>query len=314
MSASIPLTRAPKKINSHLEVQPGPEKPYFEDPDIPIYETNFIRIGLFRCHPEHPLFEDSGPIRGNLLVFPRTCVTIQHAGGEPIVTSPNVVMFYNPGQVYRRYQISERGDHCEWFAFDARVIVDALRPYDSKVEARAERLFRWTHGLSDPTCYLLQRRVVEHLLNEARPDELFIEESMLWILERTVERVYRKSRQTMEDRSGQRERVRALQAALTTRFQEHLNLETLAAEFDYSPYYLCRIFRQHTGLTIHQFLTQVRLRTALEWIADKECNLTELAFRLGFSSHSHFTLAFRKAFGAPPTQIQDVSFPPSQTN
>jgi AraC-like DNA-binding protein len=61
-------------------------------------------------------------------------------------------------------------------------------------------------------------------------------------------------------------------------------------------------------------MTQVRLRTALEWIPGNENNLTELAFQLGFSSHSHFTLAFRKAFGVPPTQIESIPFPPSQIN
>ncbi|MGB7876427.1 MAG: helix-turn-helix transcriptional regulator [Anaerolineales bacterium] len=306
MSEPSPSTRSPQKTTAFSQAHPELEKPYFEVPNIPIYETRLIRVGLFRCHPDHPRFEDSGAIEDNLLVFPRTSVYIQHEDGEKIVTGPNVVMFYNQGQVYRRYRISERGDQCEWFAFDSNLVVDALRPYDAKVEAHPEHPFRLTHGLSDPTCYLLQRRVVEHLLSEGGPDELFIEESLLWILERTIEKAYRKPRQTGQAQSIQRERVRALQAALTTRFQERLNLEKLAAEFDYSPYYLCRIFRQYTGSTIHQYLTQVRLRTALEWILDNECNLTELAFRLGFSSHSHFTLAFRKAFGVPPTQIQEV--------
>jgi len=314
MPEPISLTRSPQKATAFSRAQPELEQPYFEVPNIPIYETHLVRVGLFRCHPEHPRFEDSGAIESNLLVFPRSSVYIQHEDGERIVTGPNVVMFYNRGQAYRRYRISERGDHCEWFAFDGDLVVDALRPYDTQVEARPEHPFRLTHGLSDPTCYLLQRRVVEHLLNKAQPDELFIEESLLWILERTIDKAYRNLRQTGREWSIQRERVRALQAALTTRFQEHLTLEKLAAEFDYSPYYLCRIFRQHTGLAIHQYLTQVRLRTALEWISGNESNLTELAFLLGFSSHSHFTLAFRKAFGVPPTQIQNIPFPPTQIN
>lgn len=314
MLESIPSTRTPQKTNAFALAHRELEKPYFEVPNIPIYETRLIRVGLFRCHPDHPRFEDSGAIESHLLVFPRTSVYIQHEGGEKIVTGPNVVMFYNRGQVYRRYVISERGDHCEWFAFDRDLVLDALRPYDGKVEAHPEHPFHLTHGLSDPACYLLQRRVVEHLLSASQPDELFIEESLLWILERTIEKAYRKPRQTRLEQVTQRERVRALQAALTTRFQEHLTLETLAAEFDYSPYYLCRIFRQHTGSTIHQYLTQVRLRTALELIPGNENNLTDLAFQLGFSSHSHFTLAFRKAFGVPPTQIQQVPFSPSQVN
>jgi AraC family transcriptional regulator len=280
----------------------------FQDPDILIYQSNLLSVGLFRCHPGHPLFEDSGPIKGNLLVFPRTSVYIQHAGGEPIVTNPNVVMFYNPGQVYRRYKISERGDHCEWFAFDRQVILDALQAFDSKIEAHAARPFRLTHGLSDTTSFLLQRKVVEHLLHEAKPDKLFVEETMLHVLEQTIDRAYRVFQPKKVDRSGQRERVRAVQAAIAARFTEDLNLENLAAEFGYSPYYLCRIFRKHSGTSIHQYLTQIRLRTAMEWIDDGQNNLTELALRLGYSSHSHFTMAFRKAFGAPPSQIHQ-SFP-----
>ncbi len=284
-----------------------PEELFFENPDIPIYQTKLIQVGLFRCHPEHPLFEDSGPIEGNLLVFPRTSVYIQHHGDEPIVTGPNVVMFYNPGQVYRRYRISERGDHCEWFAFDTQVMVEVLCPFDTKIEAHVEQPFRLTHGLSDPISYLLQRKVTEHILNEPQPDELFIEETVLCVLRRTIERTYQKARQYREDSSVQRKRIRGILAAINTHFQEDLSLDKLASQFNYSPYYLCRIFRQHTGLTIHQYLTQVRLRTALEWIAGKECHLTEMALRLGFSSHSHFTMAFRKTFGAPPSQIQNKS-------
>jgi AraC family transcriptional regulator len=280
----------------------------FENPDIPIYQTNLLSVGLFRCHPGHPMFEDSGPIKGDLLVFPRTSVYIQHVSGEPIVTSPNVVMFYNTGQVYRRYKISERGDHCEWFAFDRKVILDALQAFDAKIDIHPDQPFRLTHGLSDTSCYLLQRKVVEHLLDAAQPDKLSIEETMLRVLERTLESAYRGERPRREDRSGQGERVRAVQAAIASRFTEELTLENLAVEFGYSPYYLCRIFRKHSGMSIHQYLTQIRLRTAMEWIDDSQNNLTDLALRLGFSSHSHFTMSFRKAFGAPPSRIHERSF------
>lgn len=282
------------------------EKLEFNNPDTIIYQSKLLSVGLFRCYPGHPMFEDSGPIKGNLLVFPRTSVYIQHAGGEPIVTNPNVVMFYNPGQVYRRYKISERGDHCEWFAFDRQVVLDALQAFDSKIESHAARPFHLTHGLSDTTSYLLQRKVVEHLLGEALPNKLFVEETMLQVLEQTIESAYRVFRPKPEDRCGQRERVRAVQAAIAARFTEDLNLEDLAAEFGYSPYYLCRIFRKYSGTSIHQYLTQIRLRTAIEWIEEGLNNLTELALRLGFSSHSHFTMSFRKTFGAPPSRIHEI--------
>ena len=48
----------------------------------------------------------------------------------------------------------------------------------------------------------------------------------------------------------------------------------------------------------------MRLRTALERAADPGADLTDLALDLGYSSHSHFTAAFRKAFGVTPSAFR----------
>ena len=85
-----------------------------------VFRSSVVSIGLFRVKPWQPNFTDSGLTKAYLLVFPRTSVTITHAGREPVVTSTNVVMFYNRGQEYRRGKVSEQGDVCEWFAFANR--------------------------------------------------------------------------------------------------------------------------------------------------------------------------------------------------
>jgi AraC family transcriptional regulator len=82
-----------------------------------------------------------------------------------------------------------------------------------------------------------------------------------------------------------------------------LTLEDIAAEINYSPYHLAHIFRQQTGQTIHLYLNQMRLRTSLDYL-QSGMDLTRLALTLGFSSHSHFTQAFRQAFGALPSQFR----------
>ncbi|NIP90808.1 MAG: AraC family transcriptional regulator, partial [Gammaproteobacteria bacterium] len=47
---------------------------------------------------------------------------------------------------------------------------------------------------------------------------------------------------------------------------------------------------------------QMRLRLARSLVRLESCEeLTDLALDLGFSSHSHFTAAFRAAFGVPPS-------------
>ena len=272
-------------------------------------ETPLVTVGLFRCRPWEPWFEDSGPIGNHIIVFPRTGVLITHAGREPVVANPNVVMFYNRGQVYRRGKLSERGDLCEWFAFDHQVIADVLRPHDRGVEDRVDRPFQLTHGPSDPSSYLLQRMVVEHLLGHRYPDYLYIEEAMLTVLGRVVESVYRArtgiARNSRSNgNSDHRELTQAVQTLLATRFQEPLRLTQIAAEMHCSPYHLCHIFRQQAGFTIHRYLNQIRLRTALEYVTQGETDLTGLALTLGYSSHSHFTESFRRAFGTPPSDLR----------
>ena len=65
--------------------------------------------------------------------------------------------------------------------------------------------------------------------------------------------------------------------------------------------HLARIFQQQTGVPVHRYLTQLRLRASLEQLADDVNDLTAVALDLGFSSHSHFTDAFRREFGHSPS-------------
>ena len=70
-----------------------------------------------------------------------------------------------------------------------------------------------------------------------------------------------------------------------------------------SPFRLCRAFRAATGTTLHRHLTDLRLVAALEHLPEYRDRLTALALDLGFSSHSHFTHAFREYYGKAPATI-----------
>lgn len=276
--------------------------------DTRLYQSSLLTIGLFRAQPWEPRFENSGPTKGYLLVFPRTSVTITHVGRDPVITSPNVVMFYNFGQEYRRGKVSERGDVCEWFAFHPDVIIEAHKTYDLRVLDRADRPFCYTHGPSDPTTFLRQRMVVEHLLNHPQPDPLFVQETMFAVLDQSLANRYRRKSASP---SGQinpehQELTRAVQCLLATRFHEPLTLESIACALHYSPYHLARIFRQQTGQTLHKYLDQLRVRTALEILTSEKPDLSALAYSLGYSSHSHFSQAFKRAFGAAPSELRHL--------
>ena len=281
-----------------------------QPPSTIIFASPLLQVGRFCCPVTHPHFHDTGPIvSGHLIVFPRTSVYIRHPSAPPIVTTPNLIMFYNLHQTYRRDQLSARGDQCEWFAFAPAILLHALQGYEPQVLDQPDQPFGFTHVLSTPTIYLHQRQVVEHILHAAHPDMLYIEETMLLTLALLLAQVYqqRYARPRHPRPATHRQQlaiVHAIQAELACHFQEKLCLHDLAATVYLSPYELCRVFRAHTGCTIHQYLNQLRLSTALETVLTPGADLTELALSLGYHSHSHFTSAFRKAFGVPPTMLR----------
>ena len=67
---------------------------------------------------------------------------------------------------------------------------------------------------------------------------------------------------------------------------------------------LLRLFKQTTGESVAAFVRNIRCDRAREMLAQTELPLKEIAYRLGFASHSSFTAAFRRETGINPTDFR----------
>jgi AraC-like DNA-binding protein len=63
------------------------------------------------------------------------------------------------------------------------------------------------------------------------------------------------------------------------------------------------VFQQVEGLPLYRYHLQLRLTRALDLLGDHS-DLTDLALDLGFSSYSHFSAAFKRAYGQTPLGFQ----------
>ncbi len=286
-----------------MSVAVSPERPL----DAIRWSAAGCAVGRFDCPREDPRFADTGPIHDHIFVFPRTSVTITHADADPVVADANAVMFYNRAQEYRRGPIHPDGDRCDWFRVPAEALRDAIRPYDPSVDERPDRPFPFRRGPASPTLYLAQRILVRRLERaDAPPDALETQEALFGVLREAVAAAFGAdgARSAEEPSPAHRDLARDAQTLLAARFREPWTLDRLATELSTSPFHLSRVFRACTGATIHAYLGRLRLGAALDAIADPRRDLSDLAFELGYSSHSHFTYAFRKAFGRPPSRLR----------
>lgn len=274
--------------------------------DVVLYESSLLRVGRWRCPTEHPDFCDSGPVSETLFVFPRESVWIQHEGAEPFVADANTVTYYNAGQRYRRSRLSAWGDRCEWFAMSPQVTAEALALHDPAAKDRPDRPFAFSRGPADAGSYLQQRLVFAHITRERAPDRLYVEETMLNVFGRVTASAYRQHPARARRRLANQERdlVEGARQTIALGFQRDLSLSEIAGTVGSSIFHLARVFRQRTGFSMHHYRNQLRLRTALELLTEGKVDLSYLALELGFSSHSHFTETFRRAFGCTPSAFR----------
>ena len=97
-----------------------------------------------------------------------------------------------------------------------------------------------------------------------------------------------------------RERVQKVMAILRENLAEPPSLEEIGRRVGCSHFYLSRIFAQETGRTIFASLRDLRLERAAELLRAGKMNVTEVALEVGYSSLSHFTVAFRETFACCP--------------
>jgi AraC family transcriptional regulator len=277
-----------------------------------VFASGSVTIGAFRCPTWHPSFRNSGPIQNDVFVFPRRAVALCHEGDRPFVADPGIVTLYNRGQRYVRSAVSPAGDQCEWFAIDRELLLDAVALHDPAIHDRPFAPFRFTYGPCEPRTYLAQRMLFQALRAGEAIDPLQVEETVVALLSAVLSSAYQfwgTLGQVAAVSASQLEAAQQVRRLLSERLGDPLLLADLAREVGLSVFHLCRTFKAATGSSLHAYRNQARLHEALDRL-EGGGDLTQIGLDLGYSSHSHFTAAFCKLFGAPPSRVRDLLQPP----
>lgn len=81
-------------------------------------------------------------------------------------------------------------------------------------------------------------------------------------------------------------------------------IDEIAAQCYLNKSYLCRLFKKETGMTLTQYINNVRIQRACDMISDTELDMTEIALRCGFSSAAYFSSMFKAEVKCTPTEFR----------
>jgi AraC family transcriptional regulator len=267
-----------------------------------LFQSALAVVGQVRCPPAAAHFRDCGSNRTYCAAFSRSAVGIRRRDHPPFIEEPTVVGLYNRGDEYERFEVSPEGDRADWFAFSPAVIRDAIRSVDPAAADEA-RPIRKPWARVSPRTFLRQRTIFEHVRRTPSPDAVLVDEWCVQLLDAIVREVYGAGDAPRVTARGY-ELAEAARTMIQRRFADPLSLSGIASSVDASPFHLCRTFRRVHRTSIHRYLTRVRLRRAVECLGRRDVDLGRLAVELGFSSHSHFSAAFRGEFGVSPSAVR----------
>ncbi len=273
----------------------------------PLFNSRLLKIRHWRCLHDTWALQRERCYDGDVVTLIDVGCFVVHGSAGSAMIDPTCLVL-QPAQVpYRTTHPFGCGDSGCQIVLRPGLLRERLAVARKARPMSTMELARLGKGRS--AMALPQRLILHRLRRGFAVDPLAVEESMMTLLDEaliSVERPLGNDRMRPSTRRWHRRMVAAVQALLGNRFSEPLQLDDLAKAAGTSPFHLCRVFKSQTGWTIHQYRNRLRLLHSLELLVETEGDLGELAIRLGFANHSHFSSAFRGTFAMTPSEFRRV--------
>ena len=271
-----------------------------------LWRSEGIEVIDFRCRAQVGCAGEEEPNATHSIVFVRRGVFGITDRGEIALADPTQLLFFNLGQPYRFAHPLPGGDECTILTLEpetAQAMAERLAP--GRLE-RSETPFPVSHAVAPPEAARLHFELL-HLLRSGASPPLATEDALAELVDTASACAFdtvRAARPAGVAARRRREIVEQARLILNERFESPPSLRELAAEVGCSPFHLSRVFRGHARLTLRDYLGRLRVRLAAGRLAEGAPDLTALALDLGFTDHSHFTNAFRRQMGVPPSRLR----------
>jgi len=221
------------------------------------------------------------------MVFPYRGVYVRHLGRSEAVAEANQVLFFKRAESYQISHPVAGGDACL-----SLELAEPTRAELSPQEPKEQR--RPITPIAQTLLAQLRNRLVHKVIGilEAETMALTLARSAL-------------GESAPQGTSGRQKLVERAKLVLSSDPARRWTLADIAAEVGVSPVYLTQLFKQVEGIPLYRYQLHLRLARALDLLGRGRSgdDISALSMDLGFSSHSHFTATFRRAYGRTPVEF-----------
>jgi AraC family transcriptional regulator len=178
---------------------------------------------------------------------------------------------------------------------------DTLQAVRAEAEERTLADLDFVAGIHDRDLLDLLRMLGRELHADNPSGSLYADSLAFSLLARVLALASRPSRPLFATRSalGPRQRQR-VSDYIDDHLERKIGLQELADHLGYSRGHFLKMFRNATGTTPHQYLSDRRIERAKSLLSEGDLPLSEVAFACGFSSQSHLATEFRRRVGTSP--------------
>ena len=157
--------------------------------------------------------------------------------------------------------------------------------------------------------------LVEHLFNEYVQHDSFCAASIYADLIRflvAIGRAHLNTENKFPDATNAKrheyiQRFMTICEYMTKHCAEDVSMDDLASLAGFSRFHFSRLFKQFTGLSCYEYLTQCRIDLAERLLINPDLSVTDVAMQAGFNSLSTFNRIFKQARNCTPNEYKKMN-------
>ena len=165
--------------------------------------------------------------------------------------------------------------------FCYKLLVDCLMELENECGTIDELFTHWNNGV-------FQQRFTDLSINEAENFFFRLTDDICSEISRSRKNEFKRT-------------IARAKQMIAARYEQEIGIDSLAKELHYSKNYFGQLFKNETGMSVNEYINQVRIQKAKELLVRQQHRINEVAEMVGFHDQQYFAKVFKRIVGCMPS-------------